>query len=279
MPPRKPTGKSGRGRGGHRGRGSKRAIYDDSTRPTSAIDDVEALDGAQPEDEDNPRQAIPVPVAMWDFDQCDPKRCSGKKLARFGLIKDLRIGQRFQGVVMTPKATVVISMADVEIVRERGVAVVECSWAKIEDIPWAKIRSPVERLLPYLIATNPVNYGKPWRLNCAEALAAAFYLTGFNEYGDALLSKFSWGHSFLKVNGELIEKYRACGTAAEVTKLQEELMQQADAEYEAQRREKESKGDDDDLLAPNPNHASWRGQDASDDEDEDASDVNSSDHE
>ena len=46
----------------------------------------------------------------------------------------------------SPKGTAVLSMADADVIRDRGVAVVECSWAKVEEIPWAKIRSPVERL-------------------------------------------------------------------------------------------------------------------------------------
>lgn len=54
--------------------------------------------------------------------------------------------------------------------------------------------------VPYLIATNPVNYGKPWRLNCVEALAAAFYITGFDTYAERLLKPFGWGHSFYEVN-------------------------------------------------------------------------------
>lgn len=55
--------------------------------------------------------------------------------------------------------------------------------------------------VPYLLATNPTNYGKPWRLNCVEALAATFYITGFDQHAETLLSSFGWGDSFWKVNG------------------------------------------------------------------------------
>ena len=141
-----------------------------------------------------------VPVAMWDFQHCDPRRCSGKKLSRHGLIKEMRVGQRFRGIVLTPHATQVLSPADGPILREYGVAVVECSWARLDEIPFSKIKSPHERLLPRLMATNPVNYGKLFKLNCVEALAAAFYICQARPQGDQLLAKFAWGENFPAVN-------------------------------------------------------------------------------
>jgi pre-rRNA-processing protein TSR3 len=83
---------------------------------------------------------------MWDFDHCDPKRCSGKKLARLGLITELRVGARFRGVVVSPKGTIPVSPADKDLIAAAGLAVVECSWARLDDVPFNKIASPHERL-------------------------------------------------------------------------------------------------------------------------------------
>ncbi|KAJ7255444.1 hypothetical protein B0H12DRAFT_1070919 [Mycena haematopus] len=207
---------------------------------------------------------------MWDFDHCDPRRCSGKKLSRLGLIKELKVGSRFRGIVVSPKGKQVISPSDREIVLKGGLAVVECSWARLDDVPFGKIASPHERLLPYLLATNPTNYGKPWRLNCVEALAAAFYITGFDAYAEKLLSGFGWGGSFWKVNRMFLERYQTCDTAEEVSAMQERIMDELEKSWEDSRRDKErGPGEEEDLLVANPNHSRSSDSDESGDENHD----------
>lgn len=174
--------------------------------------------------------STPVPVAMWDFQHCDPRRCSGKKLARHGLIKEMRVNQKFRGIVLTPHATQVLSPADAPILREYGIAVVECSWARLDEIPFGKIKSPHERLLPRLMATNPVNYGKPFKLNCVEALAAAFYICQAKPLGDQLLSKFAWGSNFPALNHSFLARYRECRSSQEVTQAADQFAQEEEEE-------------------------------------------------
>jgi pre-rRNA-processing protein TSR3 len=40
-------------------------------------------------------------AACWDLDHCDPKRCSGKRLVKMGLMRSLHIGQKHSGVVIS----------------------------------------------------------------------------------------------------------------------------------------------------------------------------------
>ncbi|PCH41690.1 DUF367-domain-containing protein [Wolfiporia cocos MD-104 SS10] len=196
---------------------------------------------------------IDVPVAMWDFDHCDPRRCSGKRLARLGLIQELRVGQRFRGIVVSPKGTQIVSPSDRELVLRNGVAVVECSWARLDDVPFGKIASPHERLLPYLVAANPVNYGKPWRLNCVEAIAATFFITGFKEYAQYLLSKFGWGASFWEINEPFFDQYSRCHASEEVEAMQNQIIRNLEQSYEDSRKAGVSDYGAD-LLVANPNH-------------------------
>uniref|UniRef100_A0A182MS08 18S rRNA aminocarboxypropyltransferase n=1 Tax=Anopheles culicifacies TaxID=139723 RepID=A0A182MS08_9DIPT len=111
------------------------------------------------------------PVSMWDLKHCDPKKCSGRKLARHGLIKNLRL----------------------------------------------------------------VNYGKPCKLSCVEAIAASMYITGYKQEALWYLNKFSWGHSFVELNQELLDAYANCANSKEILEVQKQYLENAKDELEADR--------------------------------------------
>ena len=117
---------------------------------------------------------------MWYFDQCDPKKCSGMILKSRGLLTTLNKSAKFNGVVLTPNAGKVVSPEDYELISQTGIAVIDCSWAHFDEVKVKSIKAN-ERLLPLCKAANPVNYGKDCKLNCAEALAGALYLAGFDD--------------------------------------------------------------------------------------------------
>ena len=72
----------------------------DSEEEEDSEDEDESEDSKEEE-----KDCAPFPVAMWDMSHCDPKRCSGKKMARHGLIKELKLGQKWPGVCLSPKGT------------------------------------------------------------------------------------------------------------------------------------------------------------------------------
>lgn len=155
---------------------------------------------------------------------------------RLGLMRELHIGQKFAGVVIHPKAKHVLSAADAPLLEQYGAAVVEASWKRIEEVPFGRIGGKCERLLPYLVAANPTNYGRPWRLNCVEALAACFYICGHQEWAEEILSTFSYGQAFLDINEELFKRYAACKEEEEIKKAEELWMEKLEREYATSRR-------------------------------------------
>ena len=86
---------------------------------------------------------------------------------------------------------------------------IDCSWAKVDTIPFRKLKGQA-RLLPYLVAANTVNYGKPLKLNCAEAVGAALYICGYQAEARDVLSSFSYGEEFLRINATALDAYSRC---------------------------------------------------------------------
>lgn len=73
-----------------------------------------------------------------------------------------------------------------------------------------------------MVAVNTVNYGKAYKLSCAEALAGALHVCGFYQNAYNLMNKFKWGPTFFVVNAyffnsrEVFEKYDGCNTVNEL---------------------------------------------------------------
>ena len=79
--------------------------------------------------------------------------------------------------------------------RTRTITALDCSW---EVLDTEKVRSwKFKRALPYLLAANPVNFGRTFRLTSAEAMAAALVILGEREQAEEILSKIGWGIRFL----------------------------------------------------------------------------------
>ena len=149
----------------------------------------------------------------------DPEKCTARKLDRFEMatLHD-RPRSVPSGVVLDPHAEQALSPAD-----ETDVLVaLDCSW-ETADAEAFRLDGP-HRALPFLVAGNPVSHGRPFRLNTVEAFAAGCYILGERAQAERLVSKFRWGHTFLELNEEPLQRYANCTDSREVVAVQREYL-------------------------------------------------------
>ena len=83
------------------------------------------------------------------------------------------MGQSFQGVVLSSEATIFVSPADRAIVEQHGISGINCSWNRLDEIPFGSMgKGRNQRILPLLYAANSVNYGK---ISCDEIINFHFH--------------------------------------------------------------------------------------------------------
>jgi len=116
-----------------------------------------------------------IPLFAYRDNSCDPRKCTVKKLEKAGFLKIFtRISQIPRNtLLLDPTAEQALSPADRVV---RSITVLDCSWVVLDTGQVSSWR--VRRALPFLVAANPVNFGKPCKLSSVEALAAALYIMG-----------------------------------------------------------------------------------------------------
>ncbi len=167
--------------------------------------------------------------------QDDPAKNTALKLIKFGLAAPMRGHHIPRGVVvLNPFAQKVLLRSDNELIQRFGLLVIDCSWNRVDEVFYSRFRGQ-NRRLPTLLAANPVNYARPGKLSSAEAFAAALHIVGFESPAQEILNKFKWGHTFLDLNGELLEAYSSAATAEEVSRVQTEYFNVAASDQRSTR--------------------------------------------
>ena len=164
-----------------------------------------------------------IRLAALTLEECDPKRCTARKLLRFGLAEAApRPGHLPRGcAVLHPEGEHVLSPEDRGVAEAHGLAVVDSSWKRG---PVPRIPRHPSRALPFLVAANPVNYGKPFLLSSVEAFAGALWILGHPAQAEEILSKFGWGRQFLVLNQEPLDAYAVAPSRDGVLAAQAEFI-------------------------------------------------------
>ena len=122
-------------------------------------------------------------------------------------------------LIMDPTAEQALSPADRE--RVRSICALDCSWAVLDTSIVKNWR--FRRALPFLLAANPVNFGKPFKLTSLEAMAASLCILGEELQAREILGKVSWGIRFIELNQEPLDAYAQAADSTEIIKIQGEF--------------------------------------------------------
>ena len=174
-----------------------------------------------------------IKVYVYSTKQDDPKKCTAVHMHKLGKATLVyKVGKiPMNSVLLNPFAQKALSVEDLPIMQSKGLVGLDCSWVHAEktfgldEARDGKMKQKgrwkfVNRILPYLLAANPINYGKPCKLSTAEAIAAAIYIVGFKKDAQKILDGFKWGHSFFSLNEELLNAYADAKSSIEVVKIQ-----------------------------------------------------------
>ncbi|HOH80174.1 MAG TPA: DUF367 family protein [Methanoregulaceae archaeon] len=158
-----------------------------------------------------------IPLYAFRDNSCDPKKCTVKRLERSGLVRVLSKISHIprNTILLDPTAPQALSPADRP---ARSLTALDCSWEVLDTGAVSSWRK--RRALPFLVAANPVNFGRPYRLTSVEAFGAALFILGEREQARVVLESQNWGPRFLELNEEPLSLYARAGDSTEIIAIQ-----------------------------------------------------------
>jgi len=160
-------------------------------------------------------------LMVYHANEDDPKKCSAKKLAKFGfveLVTNIRRTPK-DAVLLNPFSEKSLSKEDLKTAEKNGILAVDCSWENAENSFDFLNKRNHSRCLPFLVVANPVNYGKPFKFSTIEAFSAALYILGEKEKAKDILKLYKWGPHFLELNKEPLDDYEKANNSSEIIKI------------------------------------------------------------
>lgn len=167
-----------------------------------------------------------IQLIVYHANEDDPKKCSAKKLHKFGFVKlekNIRKVPK-HAILLNPFAKKSLSKEDLKIAKKNGILAIDCSWKNAENSFEYLNQENISRALPFLVAANPVNYGKPFKLTTLEAFASALYILGEKEHAKDILNIYKWSPHFLELNKQPLEEYRRAKNSKEVIQIMSEYI-------------------------------------------------------
>jgi pre-rRNA-processing protein TSR3 len=162
-----------------------------------------------------------IKLYVYHANEDDPKKCSAKKLARFGFVKletNIRKTPK-DAILLNPFAEKSLSKEDLATAQKNGILAVDCSWKNADKSFEFLDKRNHSRALPFVVAANPVNYGKPFKLTTLEAFAASLYILGLVNKAEKILDLYKWAPNFLVLNKNPLEDYRNAKDSKEIIQI------------------------------------------------------------
>jgi len=163
---------------------------------------------------------------VYHANEDDPKKCSAKKLAKFGFAKietNIRKTPKY-AILLNPFAEKSLSKEDLKLAEKNCILAVDCSWKNAERSFDFLDKRCNSRALPFVIASNPVNYGKAFKLTTLEAFSAALYILGDREKAEKILELYKWSPHFLEMNKEPLERYKNAKNSKEIIEIMNDYL-------------------------------------------------------